>query len=479
MMKPLIFLLACLIPGLAKGANITAASASRDAVQAAVNSASDGDTILIPNGSATWTNGISTTKQIIIRAQNITSTPGGNTTRNVVITANNTSGPLFDFVTGNSFHCGLAGIRFNWGSRDDNYLEVSGSGTKPMLVWDCYFEVGEPGAGNAVTTAIIDWSAQGGVVWNCRFVGLGTGGVGGIGPYGACFYINSPRAWNTASTMGTLDTSGIINIYMEDCSALNVSQFPDIDENGRFVSRHNTLDGSWGLTHGFTSNWGGRHFEYYNNTFSATNPVRNLAGRYFWARAGTGIFTDNVVNNAADPGEYGAPVQLDIGDNTSPGPYPQPRQPGFGHNGTANVSDPIYIWNQTGARAYAWGVQSGWESNVQLNRDIFVNSGAKPGYAKYPYPHPLRASVGAPGGAPALPPAATPPPAPTATPAATATPFRLRCDCRSDGHSDSRSWRRHILHQSVNRKRRQYWNQSEFGAEELSRNVFVFRISDA
>lgn len=48
-------------------ANRIAASASYDDVQAAVNAAADGDVILIPNGSATWTNGIKTNKQIIIR----------------------------------------------------------------------------------------------------------------------------------------------------------------------------------------------------------------------------------------------------------------------------------------------------------------------------------------------------------------------------------------------------------------------------
>src|SRR4029077_18976922 len=91
-MKPLFFLLICLMPTLARGANIMASSASRDAVQAAVNAAVDGDTVLIPNGSATWTSGIKTTRQIIIRAQNYTPTarPTTSTTRNVVITYNGT-----------------------------------------------------------------------------------------------------------------------------------------------------------------------------------------------------------------------------------------------------------------------------------------------------------------------------------------------------------------------------------------------------
>ena len=85
---------------------------------------------------------------------------------------------------------------------------------------------------------------------------------------------------------------------------------------------------------------GGRHFEYYNNEFYVTDRYRNIAGRYFWARAGTGIFTDNDVDDQPG-GEYGDPVQLDIGDNTAPGSYPQERQPGYGHNGISHVSDVV------------------------------------------------------------------------------------------------------------------------------------------
>ena len=69
--------IALIRPLRAYGANIVAASPALSAVQAAVDAASNGDHVLIPNGSATWTSGITTTKQIIIRAQNYTPTPAG------------------------------------------------------------------------------------------------------------------------------------------------------------------------------------------------------------------------------------------------------------------------------------------------------------------------------------------------------------------------------------------------------------------
>lgn len=379
----------------ARGATIVASSASLADVQAAVNSASDGDTVMIPNGSVTWTGGISTTKQILIRAQNYTVTPAGMagsgaTSRSVTI-QNNSGSPLFALTTGNSYHVGLAGIAFTDGTGNGAHVSVAGSGSKVALISDIYFTLRNrfwPAQGAIV------WTAQGGVLWNLYGDATSaTASTGGVGTDGVGMFVSSPRAWNTASTMGTLDTGGTVNVYIEDSTFKNMSQFPDIDDNGRLVMRYCLLDGTWGLTHGFTSTWGGRHWEYYNNTFSVTHnssPYRNMAGRYFWCRAGTGIFTDNTVNTPANTSEWGNVSELNIGDNTSPGSYPQARQPGWGHDGTSNVLDPIYMWNESGGRAYTYGFQGSWGSIVLVDRELYVNSGAKPGYSKYTYPHPLR-----------------------------------------------------------------------------------------
>ncbi len=384
-----------MLAGPAMAATITAASASLADVQAAVNSASDGDTVLIPNGSVTWTGGISTSKQILIRAQNYTPTPAGMagsgaTSRSVTI-QNNSGSPLFALTTGNSHHVGLAGIAFIDGGGSGAHFSVAGSGSKVALVSDLYFTLRNrfwP------AQAAIVWTAQGGVLWNLYGDATSaTSSTGGVGTDGVGMFVSSPRAWNTASTMGTLDTGGTVNVYIEDSTFKNMSQFPDIDDNGRLVMRYCLLDGTWGLTHGFTSTWGGRHWEYYNNTFSVTyntSPYRNMAGRYFWCRAGTGIFTDNVVNTPVNSSQWGNVSLLNIGDNTSPGSYPQARQPGWGHNGANNVLDPIYVWSHTGGRAYTYGFQGSWGNIVQVNRELYVNNGAKPGYSKFTYPHPLR-----------------------------------------------------------------------------------------
>jgi hypothetical protein len=364
----------------------TAASCSTSDVQAAVNAASDGDTVIIPGGSCTWTSGISTTKQIQIQGQNYTSTPGGRSTQAVIIVNNSTTGPLFEFTSGNTYHVGVTGIRFNEGTGSLNHLRFNGTGSKVPLVNDCYFEI-KNRFGNEPDIDAIAWLSQGGVMWNTWIQGVG-GGNAQCCPEGSSIRITSPRPWESASTMGSLDTNGTVNVYVEDSTWKDFGASPNIDDNGRFVMRHSLLDGVSGLTHGFTSTKGGRHAEYYDNTFTTTSDNRNIAGRYFWLRAGTIIFTDNVVN-AQNVG-YGTPFLVGIGDIVAPTGYPMARQPGWGHDGTNSVIDPIYLWNNTGAGAYLWAVYDPWGSNVQLNREIFVNSGAKPGYAKYTYPHPAR-----------------------------------------------------------------------------------------
>jgi hypothetical protein len=380
-----------------QSADIISDSPSLADVTAAVDSANDGDTVLIPNGYASWNDGISTTKQIIIRAQTYTPTKYGSANRNVVIT-NNSSNPLLHLKSGESFHVGVGGIRFNEGSGSGNHIRYTGSGSKVPLLFDCALQCKQRN-GSATDVAIITVLSAGGVMWNCYVTGEGfPGGAGGSGPDGASIYVRSThRAWTTADTMGDRDISGDINMYIEDSTMFNVGQCPDIEDRARVVIRSGYYDGSWGLTHGFTGVWGGRHWEIYDMQFDVTDPDRAIASRYFWCRAGTGIFTDCVVNNHVNPSEWGASKLLQIGDNTAPvGEYPIDRQPGGGHDGVTYIVDPIYIWGNSGSRAYSYNYNTtsgNWDDFVLLDRDIFVNSSAKPAYVKFLYPHPFRSAI--------------------------------------------------------------------------------------
>ena len=375
-----------------------AANATQAAVQTAVNAAVDGDRVLIPDGSATWSSGISTTKQIIIRAQNYTPTPAGYyqgsvhagaSSRNVTIT-NNTSDSLFSFTSGNSYHCGLGGIRINEGSGGGAHLSCTGSGTKPPLIFDNYFQVTDR---MWPTPHALDMTGLlGGVMWNCVLVGSAGDNAG----EGAFLIKEPPRGWTTPSTMGMNDASGNVNFYAEDCTFQNAGICPDIDSSGRYTARWCDYNGAWAETHGFTSTITGRHWEFYDGIFRASMVHRNMAGRYFWARGGTGVFTRNRVDLAVDSGYYAALKQLDIGDNTNPTSNPQNMQPGWGwETSGGHQHDPIYIWSQTGTQAYAWEVRTdyGWQNNIIAGSEVIVNAGAKPGYTSYTYPHPLRSVI--------------------------------------------------------------------------------------
>lgn len=376
------------------GNTINAASAALADVQAAVDAAADGDTVLIPNGSATWSTGITTTKQIIIRAQNYTPTSGGTMTRNVTITHNAGTSQLFNFTTGNNYSCGVIGIRFNAGTGTGNYVRFTGSGTKPPLIGDCSYQCPNR-FGNNPGESLIAMMALGGVIYNTY--GLNASAAN-IFPGGSGIFVDSPLAWTTASTMGTLDTSGNVNVYIEDSTFKDVSILADVDSGGRLVIRHCTADGSFFETHGYSSGMygGGRHVEIYDNTLARNTSLRNTT-RYFWLRAGTFVATGNVISDPLLDG-YGFTSAFVTGDASSQTPTNDlPMSPGWGHNGTTDVRDAIYIWSNTGPRASDHTFANGWDATVQVassagdsTAELFIDKGAKPGWTRYTYPHPAR-----------------------------------------------------------------------------------------
>jgi len=374
-------------------ATITASSCSRDAVNAAISSASNGDTVIIPEGSCTWSSGINMTKQITLRG----ASAGG-----VTITHGAGSGTLLSVSTGSSARTTIANLRFMPGTGSGVYIEVRGSGLVPLM-HDMYFNLP-----NFQLQHAVRWFVRGGVIWNTTFESTDySSNV--YGSDSGCLQVKFPGAWEARSTLGTLDTNGDQNLYIEDSKFIYVGQCPDVDDNARVVIRHSQYIGSSGLTHGSTSSEGGRQVEFYDNEFTYPNQKRNL-NRYFWWRAGTAVITRNsiqaisgqmwgnkssfafTVENARRSGTFGCCTS-----------YPCHHQVGFGGDGSKQVPEPIYIWDNTGNGASRIGLSEGDPANCgtaystsdffKLNRDYFVDAGPKPGYTPYPYPHPLTASI--------------------------------------------------------------------------------------
>ena len=399
-------------------ATISAVSCSTADVSSAIAVAANGDTVQIPNGSCTWTSGISTSKQITLQGTSV----GG-----VTITHQAGANDLLKFTIGSSFRTTIANLRFMPGTGTGNYLTVDGTGLPPLL-HDSYFNLPDGQLQHAV-----QWFVTGGVIWNTTFESTYNlaGSCGSrIGSESGSLVVKPKIGWDTASSMGMLDTSGDKNLYIEDSIFSNVGQSPDVDDNGRVVMRHNQFIGSSGVTHGTTSTYGGRHVELYDNSMTYPNTNRNL-NRWFWFRAGTAVITGNSIQALSGPC-YGNKdsftfvvenaQRADGGHGCCTG-YMCFHQPGSGSDGTSGhsnlsagqspndtyqISDPVYIWGNSGTGNGISHVHlnegqplqcSGTYSSASffvLNRDYFVDNGAKPGWARYTYPHPLR-------GAPALP----------------------------------------------------------------------------
>lgn len=112
-------------------ATINAASTSTVDVQAAVNSASAGDTIVIPAGSVNWTDGVTWTAPAgcILKGAGTTATGGGDQT---VITDNVASDkPLFNITIAATGVFRFSGISFQSGIgvlKDTSTLKINGPG---------------------------------------------------------------------------------------------------------------------------------------------------------------------------------------------------------------------------------------------------------------------------------------------------------------------------------------------------------------
>jgi hypothetical protein len=126
-------------------------------------------------------------------------------------------------------------------------------------------------------------------------------------------------------------------------------------------------------------------------------------------RGGTGVIADNVLPDMRSCAWGNKPeiiltvqnIRRDAGLYPCWSTYPAPHQVGQGNDGTTDVLDPVYLWGNTGGGNYSspgiadydpdeCGTGLSSSDFIQRGRDFYVDT-IRPGYAKYTYPHPLRA----------------------------------------------------------------------------------------
>lgn len=337
------------------------------------------------------------------------------------ITHNAGATVLFNLTEDTSHSVEISGVRIVGGTATEDVFSLGSiSGGQPILLHDCYFE------SNSGAYDEIQVYGNKGVIWNCSFVAH---------PFSLSQLAihhkpeGETASWTTAGTMGSADTTGKSNLYIEDCDFHAWLNACDEDDNARGVYRHVLFNNAGFGTHGAdTSNYGVRHWEVYDSefVFNGFNDGTTLnINQWFYLRGGTGIVTDTVIQDISSQ-DYGNKPELNmtvmnLQRNAGPNPcwgagisgnqYPAPRQVGMGRlTGSAGNdsitykgdSEPIYLWNNTGS--YSIGLSDFGGSDctspdstvdyIVAGRDYFNNGTAKPSYAKYTYPHPLRSGGG-------------------------------------------------------------------------------------
>jgi hypothetical protein len=378
---------------------IYAASCSQGDVQNAIGAASDGDFVMVPAGSCTWTTPAPNTPAVSISGKGIT-LQGASVGQTVITDGTGTS----------------------WG---ETLLVVDGAEGKPFRITGFTFT-----EGNAPVVIHISGDCKNFRIDHCQFASgpFSTGiNVNGY-TYGVvdhCQFINSrvyvreaivgDAPWQRPLTLGSANA-----VYVEDCDYYANILANAVDSTGgaRYVFRHNTVVNDYVESHGLHNEGmrGTFSYEVYENTFTAvdTGVVSHVAVS---VRGGTGvIFSNTVVNdNPLPTGLYtGFGIMYDnrccvtshvwglcdgsnwVDGNELANGYPCRDQIGRSTDYSASqvhpqAYEPLYAWNNTLDGASA-GMRATWcassQEHIQEGRDFF-NGTPRPGYTPYTYPHPL------------------------------------------------------------------------------------------
>ncbi len=364
---------------------VSASSCSQANVSSAISSATSGDTVQVPAGTCSWS-GLSINKAVHLKGA------GTDLTKITLTGENSVTKQASGIIRISGFDFTKTG-----GGNQSKGWTIGGSwkNAEPVIFQNNNFTISNTGL-------FLLRVAGGVVIANSVFTGGWDDSF--IQPKDS---LDSSGSWKAADTMGDKDTTGKLNIYVENNTFYGgTNQGIDCDDSSRCVYRYNTLTYSSFNSHGMDSSpQGVRHFEVYNNTFIHKGGTTQIANQNWaiWIRGGTGVIFNNHVADMA--GSYwgnkkeailsirGAEDDRPQG-TCSQVKYPVPRQLGQNYDGSKYFTDPIYFWGNTGTVAmeagWTWGNPCGFNFSTffQWGRDG-VNGTEKPGYTPYIYPHPI------------------------------------------------------------------------------------------
>jgi hypothetical protein len=373
-------------------------------VQNALNQAKDGDIIVIPPGTFTWTTTVTAKTGVTISGAGVGSTVIVNTTglnaRRVSLT-----------IACDGAQSRVQGITFSgqWG------LATSGdNNSAPFRIDDCAFDVG------TAQGIMVETNGNGpGLIDHCTFSGGGASEM---------IHQMGNGAGNNAGWLDDVNPGSANAVYIENCT---FSKNPFVDPyfwgtsaiqcyyGARTVVRHCKLNYCQLDCHG-PPQIGARWYEFYENTYYLPDSATvGSQSHYMHLRGGSGV----VFNNHVGTPQTANRGKIEIIDEAG-GPVSVWTARGIDQN-----PSPIYLWGNDSLLP----VQSA-SANLVSGRDFFVsatqpssmkrwqktsdNSNTTYSYVPYVYPHPLND-----GDPNAYEPGPTKPkPTPTPTPAPTPTP---------------------------------------------------------
>ena len=404
-----------LLPGIAaisQGKTITAVDCSDVQVQLAINQATNGDTVIIPPGSATWT---ICKKNLLLKGSGINVTTlfdGQPVNRSCLFVSSCTN----RFV--NISDLTLVGSTNS--PNNNGWIMVGNYANDINLnfrIHDIYFT-------NNVRSGIKLFGQAEGCIDGCIFE---CAPGSSLQPTGISIVGDGDRSWTRPFRLGTTNT-----LCIEDCSfywpTTQGNAAVDAYNGARYVCRFNSVTNTSIGDHGLdTGGYRSPHsYEFYGNT-SYVNPG-NVVAFLYEVRGGTGvIYSNTAVSSYSSISKYISlmcyratgsntlglqdfkPWGLVTGTNPIDGNldqygYPAHDQVGYtspDYPGGPQVSAPVYGWsNQVNGMDLPLGVNtySGkpwfWTNHpnpsdiLKEGRD-YSNHVVMPGYTPLVYPHPL------------------------------------------------------------------------------------------
>jgi hypothetical protein len=378
------------VAGAALAVTRSAADCSRAAVQAAVDAASDGDTVAVPAGTGTWELAVN------ISGKTITLQGAGSGAGGTKILYGGAGHSLIVIDPGKQTgRMDVSGFRLVGGDKNywDGALRIFGpAGWKNLRIHHMVFEDNKQ-------YSIRGYAGTCGLVDHCTFRGAA---------HGICMWGNGVADWTNSLVLGT---DGFFFVEdntfdWKDWYGMTGAVCFDYVDGGRVVFRYNTIRYGFFETHDRVRHGSGASanaWEIYCNSFWTDTPKWKgcdiSAGTgVIWGNTFTGPWTIPIGGfdyKTDDPRGIPRCDGTDPADQNVPGEsgWRSQYQIGSQGEGRTAIGYPAYIWGNTvvGGSGSNGMVITGKDSpkHIREGRD-FYNNTPRPEYVAYRYPHPLQ-----------------------------------------------------------------------------------------